>query len=996
MHRLCVSVYRIIIDMSNMDTTPIYKKITPEELDKLAYDGNDLGAVYTPLRTTFKVWAPTASKVCLRLYSRGSDSESGAREISTTDMKYSESNGVWSATIHGDLDGVYYTYLVTVNGETNETVDIYAKAVGVNGQRGMVVNLKRTDPNGWENDDHVLSVKQTDAVIWEIHVKDFSFSKTSGVSTPNRGKYLAFTEMGTTVNNEGKTPTCLDYLSSLGVNYVHLMPVFDYISVDEKHADVAFNWGYDPLHYNVPEGSYSTNPSNGNVRIREFKEMVMALHERGIGVIMDVVYNHTYKTKDSTFNMTVPDYYYRKTEDDQFSNASGCGNETASDHVMFRKFMIDSILYWATEYHIDGFRFDLMGVHDVDTMNAIREALDKLENGKKILMYGEPWQGGLSCCEKPMAMQYNVHMLDERIAAFNDKARDLIKGDTFNASYWGFVQGGGAASDLMASITANTLAKYRNNWSKAPSQTVTYVSAHDNYTLWDKLVYSVLNNGAYTERNEYLVAMNKLSAAIVITSQGIPFFQAGEEFARTKLGDHNSYNSSADINSIDWSRLETFKDISEYYSGLIKIRKYFSPMRDDTVKTAQKIKFFCDNDDRAIGYVLNNTADDECDWKKVAVIFNSAAEPKTVTIKDKSLPASWVIIANEKSAGVTCLGIVEGNSVTVAPHSALIMVDKESFDTAELNPLYSDIIINHIDIDTDSIITQRKVTGRVGRVCSIGTDKALLAEYDVVREPDFESLQFSLEAQTVDFYYRKYNGTFGTVTVRHIDSTTNEPIAESVILKDRTERKYFTEAVSFKEYTLDTKRIPKNSAGKFTNEAKEVVYYYRNNVSERLTVHFYNSDNWNDVWFYGYQDNGFGFVYEITDHWCGNHMTYEGGNWWKYDLPNCKGTANVIFTDGYGHQEPEQYSRGIEAKGECYIIDGEVEFTGKAVVNYITTDGELLDTVIIRGKADGESSYIVDEKQFFGYKCLSKPSNMRANFSNDTQNIVLCYQKVTE
>ncbi|MGN0517244.1 MAG: type I pullulanase [Acutalibacteraceae bacterium] len=982
--------------MASVDTIPVYKKMTPSQMDKLAYSGNDLGAVYTPIRTTFKVWSPIASKVRLRLYSRGSDDESGAREISTTDMKYNAENGIWSAVIHGDLAGVYYTYLVTVGDTVNEAVDIYAKAVGVNGKRGMIVDLKSTDPDGWENDGHVMVDKQTDAIIWEIHVKDFSFDKSSGVSEKNRGKFLAFTESGTTVNGEGKISTCLDYLSKLGVNYVHLMPIFDYVTVDEEnHADDAFNWGYDPLNYNVPEGSYCSDPFDGNVRIRELKQMIMALHERGIGVVMDVVYNHTYQTGDSSFNKIVPDYYYRKTSDDHFSNASGCGNETASEHLMYRKFMIDSILYWAEEYHIDGFRFDLMGVHDVNTMNAIREALDSLENGEKILMYGEPWQGGLSCCKEHMAMQYNMKMLSDRIAAFNDKMRDIVKGDTFNASYWGFIQGGGSAWDLRAGITAHTLSKYHNNWSKSPSQTVNYASAHDNYTLWDKLVYSVLGAyGDYDSYNDDLASMNKLCAAVIITSQGIPFFQAGEEFARTKHGNHNSYNSSANVNSLNWSRLNDFGNISDYYAGLIKIRKYFSPLRDNTTATGDGIKFFGDSSGRVIGYTLKNKSDEKCDWNTMAIIFNSSNERKTVTITGKKLPESWEIIADGKRAGLESLGTVDGLTVGIEPHSALIMVDKKSFDSAEINPMYGEVIINHIDIDTQEIITSRKSTDRVGRMCSIGADKSLLADYDLIIEPTVEHVLFSEEVQELNYYYKKFHGSFGTVTVYHVDSATNQEIAEPVILRDRTGRKYFTEAVSIGDYVLDTKRLPKDTAGEFDASNKTITYYYENNGPDRLTVHFYNKDNWNDVWFYAYQDNGFGFVYEITDHWCGNRMTYEGGNWWKYELANCKGTADIIFTDGYGHQEPEQYSKGMEAKGECYVIDGEVEMTGKAVVVYISTDGELLDKIILRGKADGESVYVATKQQFIGYKCLSDPSNLQSKFADFTNNVVLTYQKV--
>ena len=376
-------------------------------LDQYAYSGNDLGANYSKSSTTFKVWAPTASNVILKRYKTGSDSESGAAVIGTTDMTKG-SQGIWSATVSGDLAGTYYTYLVTVNGTTKETVDIYAKSTGVNGMRGMVIDLDATDPDGWDNDTRVSCKNQTDAVIWEAHVRDFSASSDSGMK--NKGKYLAFTETGTTVNNDGIHPTGIDYLEDLGVTHVHLLPVYDYGSVDETKLNTdQFNWGYDPMNYNTPEGSYSTDPYHGEVRVKEFKQMVQSLHKKNIGVVMDVVYNHTYAGNSNIndwFNYTVPDYYYRQNSKGTFSNASGCGNETASDRAMYQKFMVDSLKYWATEYHLDGFRFDLMGIHDTDTMNLIRAELDKIN--PDILIYGEPWTAEATPCPKTTAVQGNM------------------------------------------------------------------------------------------------------------------------------------------------------------------------------------------------------------------------------------------------------------------------------------------------------------------------------------------------------------------------------------------------------------------------------------------------------------------------------------------------------------------------------------------------------------------------------------------------------------
>ena len=357
-----------------------------------AYNEQNLGANYSKSSTEFKVWSPEASAVKVKLYATGSDSESGAAVLGTYNLKKNSSTGMWSVTVNGDLKNTYYTYLVTVNGTTNETQDVYSKATGVNGNRSMVVDLDSTDPDGWDSDNHVLFNNAQEAVVWEVHVRDFSISDTSGVSDDNKGKYLAFTEGGTKINSDtsaSSVSTAADYLVKSGINCVQLMPVYDFGSVDETITGSATNrnWGYDPVNYNVPEGSYSSNPYDGNVRITEFKQMIQALHDRGISVVMDVVYNHTYVTEGSCFTDTVPNYYYRKTSSSVYSNGSGCGNETASDKLMYRKYMIDSILYWASEYHIDGFRFDLMGIHDIATMNQIRSSLDNLYSAALSIQY---------------------------------------------------------------------------------------------------------------------------------------------------------------------------------------------------------------------------------------------------------------------------------------------------------------------------------------------------------------------------------------------------------------------------------------------------------------------------------------------------------------------------------------------------------------------------------------------------------------------------------
>lgn len=655
-----------------------YKLAMPSrELDKYAYNGNDLGMTYTQNSTTFKVWAPSACRVQLKRYATGTDDEKGARTIGTIDMKISEDN-IWEVTLEGDLKNTYYNYLIGIGEDTFETVDIYAKAVGANGERAMVVDLEDTNPHNWQNDKRIRCKNQTDAIIWEINIKDFSFMENSGVSEENRGKYLAFTEKNTSLNDQNELKTCVSYLKELGITHVHLLPTFDFATVDEKISDhEAYNWGYDPQNFNVPEGSFSSDPYHGEVRINEFKRMVQSLHEENIGVIMDMVYNHTYYTETSNFNLTVPNYYYRKING-IFGNASGCGNETASERVMFRKYMIDSVMYWAKEYHIDGFRFDLMAIHDVDTMNAIRESLDTLENGKEILMYGEPWSAlwpspdkGIRMCSKD-----NTVYLNDRIAVFNDNIRDAIPGKIqHSVEYTGFIEGtpGQENSIKNGILSQNTLLgedRYLY-WSKTPTQTVNYVSAHDNFTLYDKLVLAIKGGNGYNYRYDDIVKMNKLSAALVITSQGIPFWQSGEEFARTKNGNSNSYNSPASMNALDWSRVQEYSDLVDYYKGLIQIRKHFDMLRDPSTKSLKSICFSENTGDCVCAYTIK---DDE--GNMLALGFNGNPYDVTVELKacdNGALPTSWNIIANGEKAGIQSIGHMDGNKLKIKANECIII-----------------------------------------------------------------------------------------------------------------------------------------------------------------------------------------------------------------------------------------------------------------------------------------------------------------------------------
>lgn len=591
--------------------------------EKYTYAGNDLGAVYEKEKTTFKVWAPTAEKVMLHLYTAGSTGEAGEKELLQVEMKKRE-QGIYEKQVKGDLHGVYYTFSVTVDGETRETGDIYAKAAGVNGKRSMVVDLEKTNPKGWEEDTHVFHPLGK-TWVWEVHIGDFSNDPASGVREEYRGKYLAFTE-NTTLNQDGVHPTCVNYLKELGITHVHLLPSFDYGSVDESKCDT-FNWGYDPVNYNVPEGSYTTDAFHGEVRIREFKEMVAALHKAGISVVMDVVYNHTHSL-DSFFNATVPYYYYRTWEDGTYSDGSACGNDTASDRAMFRKYMMDSVLHWVQEYHVDGFRFDLMGLHDTQTMNEIRKALNELEDGEQIFLYGEPWSAGPSALKESesFATKEAMKKLAEGIAVFNDDTRDAVKGPYDKLEAPGFVNGKKGLEEKIKRGIQGLFDEKEKVQPVSPAQLLNYVSAHDNSTLWDKLVDSVKKDQDYETRHEDLLAMNKLAAAIVQFSAGIPFMQAGEEAGRTKQGEDNSYNLSKELNRLDWNRMYKFQDLISYYKGLHEVRNQFSGFYDLSEKARTRQHFYENLPEGIIAYEMEGIRGTD-QWEKVVVIFHASQEP---------------------------------------------------------------------------------------------------------------------------------------------------------------------------------------------------------------------------------------------------------------------------------------------------------------------------------------------------------------------------------
>ena len=621
-----------------------------------------LGPEYTPAGTHLRLWAPTAQQVTVNLYRRGD----GGVCIGSLPLERQE-QGVWSVYLPGDQHCHYYTFTVHTDGKILETGDPYAKAAGVNGIRSMIVDFARVDPQGWAQDTRP-SIPLSRRSVWEVSVRDFSQDPASGVHPAWRGKYLAFTQQGTTLNSDGIHPTCMNYLRRLGVGYVQLMPIFDFGSVDEaKPLTRQYNWGYDPTNYNIPEGSYSTDPTRGEVRLRECKQMIAALHAAGIGVVMDVVYNHTYRN-ENPLNNTVPYYFFRQNDDGSFSNGSGCGNEFASERPMAQRYLIDSVLYWAQEYHIDGFRFDLMGLYDVETMNLLRAELDKLPNGRNILMYGEPWQGGGSALRRYEANKNNLAMLNERIGIFCDNTRDAIKGGCFDAREPGYVEGKpGAFWDIGGAVAAwcrsDTLPPHK------PSQIVTYVSAHDNFTLWDKLLLVRYKHPEYAATDSVALAQNRLAAGIVLTSMGLPFWQAGEEFARTKKGQGNSYRSSPALNRLDWKRAEQFHSLVDYYRGLIGLRATFPRLSAVDSASPEAIRFFS-LEQPVVGWSLPAVPGDGSWWRALCVFYNPTAESRTLPLPE----GNWKLLSDGISSSLWRgkSSILRGQ-IEVLPYSATIL-----------------------------------------------------------------------------------------------------------------------------------------------------------------------------------------------------------------------------------------------------------------------------------------------------------------------------------
>jgi len=631
------------------------------------YEGKDLELTYTPQASTFRVWSPNADQVKLLLYNDGIDSA----VYQVENMNRSE-KGTWKLKLDGDLKGKFYTFQVKIGEKWfAETPGMWVKAAGVNGKRAAIIDMNETNPEGWELDRRPPLEDATDAIIYEVHMRDFSISPTSGIK--NKGKFLAFTEKGT--KNAAGQATGIDHLVELGVTHVHLLPSYDYASIDETRLEEnKYNWGYDPLNYNIPEGGYSTNPYDPATRIREFKQMVQALHRAGIRVIMDVVYNHTFTGEDSHLNLLVPGYFYRFNADLTWSDASGCGNETASERPMMRKFIIESVLHWVNEYKVDGFRFDLMGIHDVETMNQVRAALNKID--PSILVYGEGWTAsGSPLAEDQRAIKVNARKMDG-VAVFSDDIRDALKGSWMHPEVPGFVSGTDSLEEAVkfaivggvehpqvdASKSVHTKVHYVNH----PTQVINYVSCHDDLCLVDKL-REARPEGA---TDQELKRFNKLAQTVVFTSQGIPFIYAGEEVYRDKKGVHNTYQSPDSINKINWDQKSSHFDIFEYYRDLIRLRKEHPAFRLTTREMVQQHLKFLDTSatPNVVAYTLNGNVNGD-KWRDILVIFNGNRQSVKVTVPRND----WELVVHDGIINLNGMGLVQDTTIWVAPSSATIL-----------------------------------------------------------------------------------------------------------------------------------------------------------------------------------------------------------------------------------------------------------------------------------------------------------------------------------
>ena len=760
----------------NLMTPNVYS--SEEFEDAYTYTGKDLGLTYTASASTFKLWAPTADSVTLNIYTSGTKGTADLEGSYTMTGGTKAEKGVWTYVLDGDWNGKYYTYTVNVANKVNELCDPYARTTGVNGNRAMILNLDSTDPEGWAADKTAKrhdDMKQTDAVIYELHVRDLSIDSSSGVDSKYQGKFLGLTQTGTTT--AGGNPTALDHMINLGITHLHLIPVYDYGSVNETKLDTPqFNWGYDPVNYNVPEGSYSTNPYDGSVRVAEMKQMIKTLHDNNINVVMDVVYNHVYDADSFAFNQAVPKYFSRTKEDGTYSSRSGCGNDTASERSMVHKYIVDSILYWHDEYHIDGFRFDLVGLIDTVTINKIVADVHAID--PDIIFYGEGWNMDDTVMSKDgydMAKQDNASKTPG-FAYFSDNIRNGIAGSDVNGE--GYIWGHSGKDSLVSGLTLA-----RSSWSTNPSQVINYVSCHDNYTLMDKInVVSKANVTSYNYTpGEYQVALNNLAAATYMFSEGTPLVHAGEDFLRIKLDEsgkvsHNSYNAPDYVNKLRWSNLDTaiYKDTTDYYKGLIEFRKNHAVLR---LADAASVSAYVTSRVDSTGVIVN-TFDGSADGEvadEIIIIFNATNAAKTVSIG----AGTWKVCVNKENAGTEVLDTITTGSVTVPAHSVMALVKGETVDT---NSIYDQNNVVTLTLDKTTLTTGIGGVEAITATTSTPATLTWVSDNEAVATVDAQGRVTAVAVGTANITVSTFHGVEATCVV----TVNNETVAPSITI-DKTE-----------------------------------------------------------------------------------------------------------------------------------------------------------------------------------------------------------------
>ena len=1011
---LVVSLLTVAATATETDLaeTSYYNQSTYETYAAKAASTTDFGVTYKKDATTFKVWAPEADSVKVKRYSTGTDAESGAAVLGEDKMTYDKTTGIWSLTLSGDHLNEYYTYIVDRKGTIKETQDPYAKAVGANGNRSMVVDLDATDPDGWDQDQHVLFDNPGEAVVWEVHVRDFSIDVSSGVSDANKGKYLAFTEGNTTVGGAGKVASCVDYLVEHNVNCVQLMPIEDFASIDETDDAIKRNWGYDPKNYNVPEGSYSSDPYDGNTRITEFKMLVQALHDRGIAVVMDVVYNHTFVLEGSALNLTTPNYYYRKSSEENYHNGSGLGNVLSSEKTMTSKYISDSLLHWVQEYHIDGFRFDLMGCHDVTNMKKWRAAIDKVDS--RILMYGEPWPGDSDIGISNGINKSNLSQLT-RVGGFNEGYSDKLKGahDVNTSSSKGFLQGASDSEVLKAAAGQST-----DFGSAKVDQYINYTDNHDNLTLFDKILASNgaagftagkdgktaagklladVNKNAVNNPSAQVLGQMKIALTSALTSQGIPFTVAGTEFCRTKYGDANSYRSVDSINAIDWNRAQTYSAVAEYYAGLIAIRKAFSAFTDAKSDSITSVS-------GCTAWKITNNKSGQ--WNNIIVALNTSSSAKSI-----SLSGSWKVVADGTKAGTTSISTVSG-SYSVPAYSGVVLVDSASFGNyTQPNPGIATVITEHYTRDeaTGSYVKTKTETAKYkeGQTWRASKSLAILFDHNVdkVESTAADNATYgSVTAgttTTVKYYYTRYIKS-AYLVINYLNTADGARIKTPIKYHLRDGDPYAVPANSVMGYELDTTRYPAMTIGTF-DAAHPVTFnfYYKALTNTTTRVHYYILDTKfknlgrKVLLCYAYDDDG----NEPLRDWpsqdedeAGMKKDKEMGTGWYYiDIPAT--SCYVMFHEASLGQTPGQGEQGYTVSGEAWIKGGAVTFNNKIVTSHIDLKtGQQVSNDVVKQytSVSSNNTYTTNPVRSLNRQYYV-PANATAYYEAGVTNVVYLY-----